>query len=110
MAKNAHSNPENDDVNAPDRKKDHIQLATKSKTSADNIETRFDYEPMLNGHPLNYSSLKTTFAGFSLDAPIWISSMTGGTQKASIINKNLAKACGEYKLGMGLGSCRQLLY
>lgn len=36
--------------------------------------------------------------------------MTGGTAIAGIINKNLAKACGEFGLGMGLGSCRQLLY
>lgn len=42
--------------------------------------------------------------------PIWVSSMTGGTAMAGIINKNLAKACGEFGMGMGLGSCRQLLY
>ena len=36
--------------------------------------------------------------------------MTGGTALARIINKNLAIACGEFGLGMGLGSCRQLLY
>ena len=35
--------------------------------------------------------------------------MTGGTARAANINQNLARACGEYKLGMGLGSCRSLL-
>jgi isopentenyl-diphosphate delta-isomerase len=36
--------------------------------------------------------------------------MTGGTELAATINKNLARACGEFGMGMGLGSCRQLLY
>ena len=44
-----------------------------------------------------------------MSAPIWISSMTGGTERARKINRNLAKVCNEFKLGMGLGSCRQLL-
>ena len=35
--------------------------------------------------------------------------MTGGTEKANRINHNLAKACGEFGIGMGLGSCRPLL-
>ena len=35
--------------------------------------------------------------------------MTGGTEMAKTINTNLAKACGEYGMGMGLGSCRSLL-
>jgi len=36
--------------------------------------------------------------------------MTGGTKEALNINHNLAKACGEFGLGMGLGSCRVLLH
>jgi isopentenyl-diphosphate delta-isomerase len=35
--------------------------------------------------------------------------MTGGTELAHKINHNLAKACREFGLGMGLGSCRILL-
>jgi isopentenyl-diphosphate delta-isomerase len=35
--------------------------------------------------------------------------MTGGTALAGKINRNLAKACKEFGLGMGLGSCRMLL-
>jgi len=35
--------------------------------------------------------------------------MTGGTELAKSINTNLARACGEYGMGMGLGSCRSLL-
>jgi isopentenyl-diphosphate delta-isomerase len=35
--------------------------------------------------------------------------MTGGTELAGQINRNLAKVCREFGLGMGLGSCRPLL-
>jgi len=45
-----------------------------------------------------------------MGAPIWVSSMTGGTKEAFTINHNLAKACREFGMGMGLGSCRSLLY
>ncbi len=88
------------------RKKDHIDLAFKSQV--DNTDYRFYYEPLLSGHPQN--NLKDIpFIGKKLKAPIWISSMTGGTGKAKTINENLGKACGEFGLGMGLGSCRIIL-
>lgn len=35
--------------------------------------------------------------------------MTGGTELAKVINTNLSKACEEFGMGMGLGSCRSLL-
>jgi isopentenyl-diphosphate Delta-isomerase len=35
--------------------------------------------------------------------------MTGGTPLAGDINRNLARACREFGLGMGLGSCRIIL-
>lgn len=45
-----------------------------------------------------------------MKVPLWVSSMTGGTQMANTINHNLARACGEFGMGMGLGSCRSLLF
>ncbi len=98
------------DPNASERKKDHIDLAFKSIVSPSEIDTRFYYEPMLSGHPKDSNHIECQFDGKLLKAPLWVSSMTGGTAKAKTINENLAKACGEYKLGMGLGSCRQLLF
>jgi isopentenyl-diphosphate delta-isomerase len=89
-----------------ERKKDHIELAFKSALK-DN-DSRFYYEPLFKGHP-NVQNNEIPFLGKTLAHPMWISSMTGGTKEASIINQNLAKACGEYKLGMGLGSCRIIL-
>jgi len=95
------------DPTAASRKEDHIKLAFDSATSAQ--DSRFFYEPILNGHPDEKKDFSVTIAGKKMLFPIWISSMTGGTERAAKINKNLAKACEKYGLGMGLGSCRQLL-
>jgi len=97
------------DPTAEDRKKDHIDLAFESVPKAALLDKRFYYEPLLSGHP-SEDCLKQEFMGFQFGAPIWVSSMTGGTAKAQTINKNLARACAEYGMGMGLGSCRQLLF
>ncbi len=99
----------NNDPNASVRKMDHIQLAFDSQTEKSEINNHFYYEPALKGHPKtppqSFEFLDKTFS-----YPIWISSMTGGTQMAASINTKLAKACKEYGLGMGLGSCRSLLF
>ena len=89
-----------------ERKKDHIELAFQSVVQ--NQDNRFYYEPMFTGHP-NGDLPLTKFAGKEMKAPIWVSSMTGGTKEAGTINRNLAKACGEFGMGMGLGSCRIIL-
>lgn len=47
--------------------------------------------------------------GKTFRVPIWVSSMTGGTEMAGDINRRLAISCGKYGMGMGLGSCRMLL-
>jgi isopentenyl-diphosphate delta-isomerase len=49
------------------------------------------------------------FAGKWMKVPIWVSSMTGGHALSGTINRNLARACHEFGMGMGLGSCRGLL-
>ena len=90
------------------RKKDHIDLALNSQSSGVEHDDRFNYEPMLKSHPKE-GDLSIQFLGKKMKNPIWISSMTGGTEYAKIINTNLAKACNEFGLGMGLGSCRALL-
>ncbi|TRU30973.1 MAG: type 2 isopentenyl-diphosphate Delta-isomerase [Microcystis aeruginosa Ma_MB_F_20061100_S20] len=50
--------------------------------------------------------LGTTFLGKSLKAPILISSMTGGTELAHLVNTRLATVAQRYGLGMGVGSQR----
>ena len=88
------------------RKADHIDLAFLSQVSE--TDKRFYYEPVLQAHP-NDTITPINFLDKELGAPIWVSSMTGGTTHAKTINQNLAKACGKYKMGMGLGSCRIIL-
>ncbi|MCI5080104.1 MAG: isopentenyl-diphosphate delta-isomerase [Saprospiraceae bacterium] len=97
------------DPTAETRKKDHIELAFKSQVGQDTLDSRFYYEPLLSAHPAQGSLESLSFLGKSLRAPVWVSSMTGGTDWANTINHNLAKACGQFGMGMGLGSCRSLL-
>ena len=49
------------------------------------------------------------FLGFRLRAPILISSMTGGTQRAAELNRRLAEAAGAAGIAMGLGSGRAMI-
>lgn len=99
-----------DDPTAAQRKKDHIELAFQSQITSGELDQRFYYEPLLAGHPKADSYPKTDFLGFPFQLPLWVSSMTGGTEMANTINHNLARACGEFGFGMGLGSCRSLIY
>lgn len=90
------------------RKKDHIDLAFESQIFKEEIDRRFFYEPMLKPHPSG--DLGTfPFGAKSMKVPVWVSSMTGGTKMAGTINANLARACKEFGMGMGLGSCRIIL-
>ncbi|MDH3648304.1 MAG: isopentenyl-diphosphate delta-isomerase [Saprospiraceae bacterium] len=91
-----------------ERKQDHIDLAFQSRIDADALDRRFSYEPVLTGHPPN-DEYPTTFLGKKLRLPLWVSSMTGGTKKGRLINENLARACADFGMGMGLGSCRPIL-
>jgi isopentenyl-diphosphate delta-isomerase len=105
------STPEKkDDPTAVSRKKDHIELAFASQVVAGELDNRFYYEPLLSAHPIPGQRIEQPFLGKTLLAPLWVSSMTGGTEKAGRINRNLAKACAEFGMGLGLGSCRQLLF
>lgn len=99
-----------EDPTATSRKQDHIDLAFKSRVETGELDNRFYYEPLLAAHPPAGSLAPLSFLGKTLRTPMWVSSMTGGTALANVINHNLARACAEFGLGMGLGSCRQLLY
>ena len=94
---------------ASDRKLEHITLALESQTRLTEQDRRFNYEPMLSAHPEN-PDLSIAFLGKTMKNPIWVSSMTGGTGVARIINSNIARVCREFGLGMGLGSCRKILF
>ncbi len=99
------------DPTAEGRKKDHIKMAFQSQVGKEQLDSRFYYEPLLSAHPdKNVPYGAFFFLNKKMKVPIWVSSMTGGTQLANTINHNLARACGDFGMGMGLGSCRALLY
>ena len=91
-----------------DRKEDHINQAFQARVDKAVADKRFNYEPLLAAHPVDRPA-PFAFAGKTMRLPLWISSMTGGTAQAGVINRNLARACNEFGLGMGVGSCRILL-
>ncbi|MFB6318978.1 isopentenyl-diphosphate delta-isomerase [Saccharicrinis sp. FJH54] len=90
------------------RKTEHLNLAFQSRTDVSVLDNRFVYEPMFSGHP-DQNIPTVELGGKKQKIPVWVSSMTGGTDYAGHINRNLARACGEFGMGMGLGSCRVLL-
>lgn len=92
-----------------DRKEDHISLSVQSRLGISSLDTRFEYDPINGIHPNKNDLWKTELGHQDMNYPVWISSMTGGTGKAKSINSNLAQLCAEFKLGMGLGSCRKLI-
>lgn len=53
--------------------------------------------------------IATTFLGFPLRAPLLISSMTGGTQRAAEINRRLARGAEAAGIAFALGSGRAML-
>jgi isopentenyl-diphosphate delta-isomerase len=100
------------------RKDDHLDLTSKvQQTSWDSSYSTdftklFNYEPLFGKHPTgNFDDIKRTktFVGKQMNLPFWLSSMTGGAEKAKLINTNMAKVCSKLGLGMGLGSVRPLL-
>lgn len=101
--------PDNDPT-AESRKRDHIELAFRSQLEQSQLDQRFYYEPLLAAHPKRGSLKSFLFLGKTMRVPVWVSSMTGGTEWAHTINHNLARACKDFGMGMGLGSCRALLY
>ena len=94
---------------ASDRKLEHIKLALESQTGLSEQDRRFYYEPMLSAHP-DKTDISIKFLNKTMRTPIWVSSMTGGTGVAQTINGNIAHACREFGMGMGLGSCRKILF
>ena len=91
-----------------ERKREHIELASRSQLPEWTNDRRFYYEPMLASHTSPILKAVNFLPG-KMQFPLWVSSMTGGTPQARQINENLAAACREFGLGMGLGSCRVML-
>jgi isopentenyl-diphosphate delta-isomerase len=92
------------------RKADHIRINLEQDVSFDRLTVGFErYRFIHQALPeldLAAVDLTTEFLGRRLKAPVLISCMTGGTDEAQKINRNLATAAQQYGVAMGLGSQR----
>jgi isopentenyl-diphosphate delta-isomerase len=92
------------------RKTEHLRISLKEDVRFRNLTTGLErYQFVHQALPeINHDHIdpSTTFLDKSLGAPLIISSMTGGTEEAETINKNLAMAAQIHGLGMGVGSQR----
>jgi len=91
------------------RKADHIKINLEQDvrsaltTGLENYHFTHEALPELD---LNRIDTTLNLFGKKLNAPILISSMTGGTAEAETINLRLAEAAQEMKVAMGVGSQR----
>jgi len=95
------------------RKADHIDLAAtgdvgfRAKTTLfEGVELVHDAVPEL---AVDEIDLSIDLLGKRLRAPLVIAAMTGGTERAGHINRELAKIAEERGYGFGLGSQRAIL-
>jgi isopentenyl-diphosphate Delta-isomerase len=100
-------------LSTPSRKRDHVELCVqddvqfKTKSAGfERVELQHNALPELDYHEIDTS---TMLFGKPLALPLMISSMTGGYTEAESINRDLAIACAEHGLAMGVGSQRQAL-
>jgi isopentenyl-diphosphate Delta-isomerase len=92
------------------RKADHLRICLDEDVQSHRVSTGLErYRFTHCGLPeLNFDDLDigTHFFGKPLGAPLLISSMTGGTEQAQLINTRLALIAQKYRLAMGVGSQR----
>lgn len=92
------------------RKKEHLELCLDAGSVAGPAGTGLDrYGFVHNALPeidIDGIDLGTNFLGKRLQAPLLISSMTGGFEMARKVNRNLAAAAQKLGLAMGVGSQR----
>jgi isopentenyl-diphosphate delta-isomerase len=94
-----------------DRKAEHIRLALDSKNQAGGSFFD-DYAFEHNALPeiaLDDIDLSVEFLGKRIEAPLLVSCMTGGTEAAGQINRNLARAAEAQRIALGVGSQRKAI-
>ena len=92
------------------RKSDHIRINLEEDTQFPRLTSgleryRFTHQALPE---LDLSQIDTSVSlfGKQLQAPLLISSMTGGTEQAATINRRLAQAAQAANIAMGVGSQR----
>ena len=93
-----------------ERKADHLRICLDEDVQSHRITNGFEQYrfthcclPELNRDEID---LRSTFLGKVIATPLLISSMTGGTEQARLINQRLAKTAQRFGLAMGVGSQR----
>jgi isopentenyl-diphosphate Delta-isomerase len=92
------------------RKDEHLDIVLAGRGRPDAKEGGFDaviFEHVaLPELDLDAIDLTTQFIGKRINAPLLVSSMTGGPARAEGINRNLALACEELGIALAVGSQR----
>jgi isopentenyl-diphosphate delta-isomerase len=94
------------------RKSDHIKINLEQDVRSgltNGLERYHFIHEALPELDLGRVDTALTLFGKKLVAPILISSMTGGTEQARLINQHLAEAAQEFHVAMGVGSQRAAL-
>lgn len=99
--------------NTQRRKADHLRICLEEDVQFHGLTNGLDRYHFVHSclPEVNYSdiNLGVKFLNHQLDAPLLISSMTGGTEEAKLINLRLAQIAQKYKLAMGVGSQRIII-
>jgi isopentenyl-diphosphate delta-isomerase len=95
------------------RKEDHLSICADEArfsieggcTGFESVHFIHDAAPEIAAEQVD---LQTDFLGHAVAAPIFVSCMTGGSQRGFSVNRELAKAAGEKGYAVGMGSIRIL--
>ncbi len=92
------------------RKDDHLKICIEKDVKYENVASGFE-NYIIRPNILTTISpddvdLSTALLGKSMDSPLLIAGMTGGSEKGKEINKIVAEVCAEFNIGMGVGSQR----
>ena len=95
------------------RKRDHLEICLDGDRAASGRGNGLErYALVHDALPdVDYDAidLTTSFLGHDLSLPLIISSMTGGTDAATSVNRTLARGAQEFGIAMGVGSQRAAL-
>ncbi len=91
-----------------DRKADHIRICKNERVAPgycywDDVRLVHNALPEINADDIDTGC---TLFGKALDFPLIVTAITGGFSGAKKINANIAEACAELGIGMGVGSER----
>ena len=91
-----------------DRKADHIKICMNERVAPgycywDDIRFMHNALPEINADDID---TKCNLFGMDLEFPLIVTAITGGFSGAKKINANIAEACAELGIGMGVGSER----